>query len=364
MLKYYFFILMGLYFLPSPSLAQENSGEDKYEVIATHPRLVFSKEEEFLLQLVFLESELSQKLKEDLQKDADALLDKKALKFEIDKDSSYYTFRKDYFNRVITLSLAYRIFEDSKYADAASNLLFEICSKDSWYTRNFVDAAEILAATAIGYDWLYYFLDREKREVVRNAIVIKGLRPGIAVLKDGVEDYGLWPSEDELGDRIICAGSMVMGGLSVADMFPELKNQAIYYSLTSIKDDMKTFDVDHLIENGAEDWTQTNTYLGMFMTSLNSSLGHDFGISLAEGIKASAEKVHNIFTGSQKSKYGDEAFSPSQFWFSKSFDLPDLAMNQRRVISDITPSYTNQYLWRKQFFYLNLAWFDNAETLE
>ncbi len=56
-------------------------------------------------------------------------------------------------SRMITLSLAYRIFDDARYANKVEEELLNVCSFQSWNPGHFLDVAEMTAAVAIGYDY-------------------------------------------------------------------------------------------------------------------------------------------------------------------------------------------------------------------
>ena len=53
-------------------------------------------------------------------------------------------------SRMITLSLTYRIFNDSQYAEKVEEELPNICSFESWNHKYFLDVAEMTIAVTTG----------------------------------------------------------------------------------------------------------------------------------------------------------------------------------------------------------------------
>ena len=75
---------------------------------------------------------------------------------------------REYLKRIVTLSLAYRIFEQDKYSDEAIDQMVYACSYPDWNPQHFLDVAEMTAAMAIGYDWNFYHMNLRERETIRN----------------------------------------------------------------------------------------------------------------------------------------------------------------------------------------------------
>ena len=83
--------------------------------------------------------------------------------------------------RVLHLGLAWRMTGEGKYAERARAEMLAVAGFGDWNPSHFLDVAEMTAAMGIGYDWFYAALGEGEREVIRRAIVEKGLRPGFVV---------------------------------------------------------------------------------------------------------------------------------------------------------------------------------------
>src|SRR5205085_10232133 len=78
--------------------------------------------------------------------------------------------------RVLTLSTAYHLTHDTRYADRCRKEMLAAARFSDWNPSHFLDVAEMTFALAIGYDWLYYELDSASRKEIRTAIVEKSLK--------------------------------------------------------------------------------------------------------------------------------------------------------------------------------------------
>ncbi|MDO4744695.1 MAG: stalk domain-containing protein, partial [Clostridia bacterium] len=72
--------------------------------------------------------------------------------------------------RVKTLALAYNLTGDEKYAERAWMELYMASMFPDWNPNHYLDPAEMVAGFAIGYDWLYHWLDQTKRDIIIKAI--------------------------------------------------------------------------------------------------------------------------------------------------------------------------------------------------
>lgn len=79
--------------------------------------------------------------------------------------------------RVLFLSYSYRMTGDDKYALRAEREMLHACGFVDWNPPHFLDVAEMAAALAIGYDWLYDWLSESSRATILDNIIRKGLDP-------------------------------------------------------------------------------------------------------------------------------------------------------------------------------------------
>ena len=81
--------------------------------------------------------------------------------------------------RVVHLAFAYRMTGATHYLERAQVEMLAAAAFRDWNPSHFLDVAEMTAALAIGYDWLYTDLDPSARAKIREAIVNKGLKASL-----------------------------------------------------------------------------------------------------------------------------------------------------------------------------------------
>ncbi|HEY3122123.1 MAG TPA: heparinase, partial [Vicinamibacteria bacterium] len=124
--------------------------------------------------------------------------------------------------RTLTLSLAYRVTGEEAFARRAEAEMLGVAAFSDWNPSHFLDVAEMTAALAFGYDWLHDALRPEARATIRQAIVEKGLRPGL----DPAAPHNGWQSRENNWNQV-CFGGLTLGALAVAEDEPGLAQQLL-----------------------------------------------------------------------------------------------------------------------------------------
>ena len=88
--------------------------QNLYELKIGHPRIMMTKYDELAFRFIMLEDPVAEKLTNELRKDADKLLGSKELKYSVGEQKTMINVSREYLQRIIILSLAYRIFEEDK----------------------------------------------------------------------------------------------------------------------------------------------------------------------------------------------------------------------------------------------------------
>jgi oligo-alginate lyase len=352
-----------LFALSNYSLAQQNP----YEYITGHPRLIMSRYDELALRFVMLEDPLATKLKAELKKDADKLLSAKDLKYARDKNNSIGEISEEYLERILTLSMAYRIFEEEKYSDKAIDQMMDACVFPDWNPDYFVDAATITAAMAIGYDWNFYRLDIRQNETIRNRILEFGLNPGLAIYNSPEGKPLVWFKMDNHWNQV-CASGLILGALAVGDDFPDVKNQVLYHAVRNLLPTIELSEPDGVWAQGPASWVLANNYLTMAMSAMTTSLGHDFGLSSRPGMEEAAS-WYTKMTGpsGQTFNFGlssarQVAIAPALAWYAGIYDKnPTNELFRYQLEKQLS----GDMLYRKDaLFYLSLPWIQSLNESE
>ena len=78
--------------------------------------------------------------------------------------------------RLFFMAYAYRVTGVQKYLDAAVADLRTVCGYKDWSPSHYLDVAEMSLGVAIAYDWLFYDLPNDVRELAREKLIEYGLK--------------------------------------------------------------------------------------------------------------------------------------------------------------------------------------------
>ncbi|QQE13455.1 heparinase II/III family protein [Planctomycetota bacterium] len=218
------------------------------------------------------------------QIDADSYLSEEILKYEIEGGLRLLYVAQEAVRRMYTLCLTYRITKEKRYAKRAIDELLNVCWFTDWNPRHFLDCAEMTHAVSIGYDWLHDELNKRQRKVIVEAIVKKGLQPGLECFEKKIR----WTFETN-NWNLICATGMIVGCLAVSDLEREIANDLFSRCIDIVKLPLDQFAPDGGWFEGPAYWRYTTEYMTLLFRVLQSSLGTDFGLSKKAGIAETAK---------------------------------------------------------------------------
>lgn len=158
-------------------------------------------------------------LLEKLRSEADRLLDTSVCQYEIPDGIRLLETSKRIQRRVAALAMAYNIFGEEKYALRCYAELESACNFKDWNPSHFLDTAEMSTAFAIGYDWLYNWMNDDQRSFIRSNLIEKGLAQVMEDYEDKPRTRTYRWYQDYPGDnwKLVCSGSMSMAALAIGD---------------------------------------------------------------------------------------------------------------------------------------------------
>lgn len=222
--------------------------------------------------------------------------------------------------RVMLLSMQYKLTGDRQFLERAQAEMLAVAQFDDWNPSHFLDTAEMTAALAIGYDWLYDDLDAESRVQIETAIRDKGLNAGIT--NNGwVKATNNWNS--------VCNAGMVMGALAIANEEPQLAQHYVAQAIESNPRVLKSYAPDGVYPEGPSYWAYGTTFQVMLVSSLRSALGKDWNLTQAPGFMQSAEALFHLAGPSgtfyNYSDGGERAgLEGTTYWFARQLNQPGL----------------------------------------
>jgi hypothetical protein len=167
-------------------------------------------------------------------------------------------------------------------------------------------------------------LSPASREIIRNAIVQKGLQPGLDL------KFNSWTHFENNWNQV-CGSGMTIGALAVADEEPGVARQMLKLTRANIHHGLQPYRPDGVYPEGPTYWGYGTTYQVLMIAALESALGTDWQLSRSPGFSQSADYLlqmtgptgcfFNYSDGEAKSEY---AFEVALFWMAQKFHRPGL----------------------------------------
>lgn len=333
------------------------------QAVQDHPRLLFSIQDEQRIKQLKSKDPLLKELIALLKVKADQLLKTPMVRYELrTRHSDLLMISREHVYRIITLSLAYRMFGDKQYAAKAEENLINVCNYADWDPKHFLDVAEMTEAVAIGYDWLYNVLSDDTKTLIRKSLKEKALNRALQEYATG--DGGSW-AKRETNWNVVCNTGMIMAALAIAENERPMAEKIITEAVSYLPNSLNYYAPDGVWYEGMGYWDYTSSNLAMLLSSLNISLGHDYGLSEMPGIsKTAGFYVSALSPSGQIFNFADAVSttptnSPVFFYFSRRYNQPSLAAFYRSQLSKIVKSQGRSPKWH---FFLCIPWYDNTTT--
>lgn len=325
----------------------------------THPRIVMTEDKFAKLRSRLGDGSTTALLLEKLKKEADGKLGLKVNEYKITDNIRLLETSKSVQRRVAALALAYNIFGAEKYAERAYKELEAAANFPDWNPYHFLDTAEMCTAFAIGYDWLYNWMNDEQRAFVKETLIEKGLN-------QVMEDYEDKPDrrrtyrwyQDPKGDnwKLVCAGSANMAALAIGDEADarEISSKVLDYGYKEAYSFVRRAYsvIDGTYAEGLGYWDYATYYLGLHSSALKSATGTDYGLADFEGLRKSADFVRYMSSNTPKSfSFGDDGDSRDTgwsvfLWLGENFKSRDISSVRLKKIATAP------------FNYLDVLWID------
>ncbi|TWT48487.1 M14 family zinc carboxypeptidase [Botrimarina hoheduenensis] len=180
--------------------------------------------------------------------------------------------------RVSLWSLAFQLTDDKRFAQRAEEELLAIAAFTDWHPNHFLDTAEMAAAVAIGYDWLYEELSETTRNELQQALVDKALRH---VLSDP------WWVSTEHNWCQVCLGGLTMAALAIAEDEPALAAEVLTRARDHMPRALAQYGPDGVYPEGPSYWVYGTSYQVLAIDALRTGWGDDFGLAESPGFLAS-----------------------------------------------------------------------------
>lgn len=326
--------------------------------LSNHPRLLFTGAEETAVKQLIQNDPLAGELAEFLKAKADTLTITPQKPYLKDKYGNILWTSRAYVNRLGTLALAYRLYGERKYLDAANEALLWVCDYPDWDPPHYLDTAEMATAVAIAYDWLYDALPASTKELVKKCLYERAIVHVLREYKKG--GPGSW-AKRETNWNVVCNTGMVIAALGIAEDYPKETAIILDNAVKYMPNCLKHFAPDGVCYEGPAYWQYTASYLALYLKAVSDNDNGKGDIAQLPGLGRTALYQKRTLTPSGRlfnfgNAGSDAQNSPAFFLFSRIYNQPEVAEWYREklklTIQDNLPLH--------QLFFLSLPWFDNS----
>lgn len=236
--------------------------------------------------------------------------------------------------RTLLLALHFHLTGDAALSKRAREEMLSAAAFSDWNPSHFLDTAEMTAALALGYDWLYDQLDGPARQTIAAAMVEKGLRPGS--IHDG------WKRSENNWNQVCLAG-LSLGALAVAENEPVLAAQTLQKAKDFNAYGLKPYAPDGVYPEGGMYWNYGTSFQVLLLSALETALGTDWDLSQSPGfLPSAAARAQTIAPSGLFFNFADGGervgMEPTLLWFAQKLKQPELAQFDRAQLQKYAAS--------------------------
>ncbi len=303
-----------------------NRADTPEEILSRHPRILLLEGEEEMIKKSLETSRVWKDMHEAILGKSDAIISLPPVEREL-TGRRLLGKSREVLRRIFYLSYSYRMTGDDKYAERAEKEMLAAAGFSDWNPSHFLDVGEMTMALAIGYDWLYHKLSPGSREIIREAILTKGLEPSFD------SDYNRFLSAEHNWNQV-CNTGMTYGALAIYEYYPDLAREVIdraYNTITLAKADYKP---DGAYPEGYGYWRYGTSFNVMFLSAVDKIWPGRFNYDDYPAFVETGSFVKNMLAPSGMCyNWGDNraggSLSPAMFWFAEKKNQPSLLWKEK-----------------------------------
>lgn len=291
-----------------------------------HPRLLTTPEQVATLPARLEAEPTGRRWRATLLRDADGLLTRPVAerRFEARRPVLLPTSR-EILRRTEALGVAYLLTADPRYAARLAAEMRAAAAYPDWNPSHFLDVAEMTTAFALALDWCHAAWPEADRAMARDAIIAKGLRPGL----DGFRNRAFWTRVTH-NWALVCMGGLLCGALAVAEEAPMLAAEILSLAIPAARPALASYAPDGAWEEGVAYWDYATQYAVFLLAALDTALGSDQGLSSLPGLAEAGQfrlhlegptgRVFNFADGPEAVRN-----TPALMWLARRYHAPAYA---------------------------------------
>jgi len=324
---------------PAPQVGVQIPADPLATLVPGHPRLLARTADFERLRTAAATHPALAKRLATLAKEAEELAAKPVCTYSIPDGKRLLKTSQAVKRLTLALALQYRLTGNTALVERLWQDLDAARQFPDWNPKHFLDTAELTAAFAIAYDWLYDAWSPERRTALRQAIRTLGLTPGEDVYaradREGAKDakVGGWARLNHNWNQV-CNGGLLLGALAIADEDPDIARRIVREAATSLPYALVEYGPDGAWGEGPGYWAFATEFTVYALAGLQSALGQDFGLGAIPGLSITGD-FPPAFTGpsGMPFNYADASMgayrgTPALFWLATRYQRPAWAAAQ------------------------------------
>ncbi|MGV8094621.1 MAG: heparinase II/III family protein [Mangrovibacterium sp.] len=284
-----------------------------------HPRILLLKGEERQIEQSIAKNPVWKKMHEAILNECDNIIELQPVE-RIQIGRRLLDKSREALRRIFQLSYAWRMTGEDKYFQRCEKELLAVSNFTDWNPITFLDVAEMTMAVSIGYDWLFEKLPPKSREIIKNAILNKGINPSF-------DSKYNWFIKANNNWNQVCNACMTYGALAISEDYPDLAKEVIDRSLNSIRLSMDKYKPDGAYPEGYGYWDYGTSFNVMFLSAIEKVFNSDFDLVSSPGFLQTAGFYENM-TGVTGDCFNwsdcglRKTLTPAMFWFAQQNNDP------------------------------------------
>jgi hypothetical protein len=272
---------------------------------------------------------------------ADSLIGKAPNQYIMSPTNDLLDVSRSVLHRLQNLAMAYLLNENEEqraaYAAQAWIEIDAVSKFPDWHHVHFLDAAEMTAAFALAYDWMYDAWSEEQKEVMREAMVDHALQYGVPNYR-GQTGYVV----KENNQNAVVNGGLVLGALAIGNDggYGLMAGEIVIGAMKSVEDYyLQMYAPAGGYMEGPVYWSYGTEYLTFMLSALETALGSDYELSNHDGLKETGyfpiyiEGTNGVFN------YADggaiKITANPLVWFADRYDQEHMLWHYRTSRNDV-----------------------------
>jgi hypothetical protein len=234
--------------------------------------------------------------------------------------------------RIQTLGITWFLTGDPRYRDRAKAEVLAVCAFPDWADDKFLTTAETAFGAAIGYDWLYdVLIDAERRQIAQ-AILDKGVVPGLDQFAK--PSHPFW-TKTAMNWNLVCNGALMVAALSVLES-DNRAEQLFSKCRMSVATGFSAYGPDGGWVEGPGYWHYATQYGIYLLDSLYTALGAGLGLDGSSGVaETGLFRLHAAGPSGKLFNFADSEERHSGgywlFWLARRYHQPVDAEMERHI---------------------------------